>query len=75
MERGDEVPVDEEVPEGRCGERRPEASERRHGDDEQQVQEHHRRDAEVAAELGERPGQDRQADRGEAEAEEHAPAG
>ena len=48
------------------------AAERGDGDDEQEIEEHHRRDAEVCAELREDPRQQRQADGSEPEAEEGA---
>ena len=75
VHRRREIPVDEQEADDGRGERGPDAADRRDHDDEQEEEQQDARQPEVGAEVRQDPGQQRQPDRREHEAELHAAPG
>ena len=73
VERRREVPVDEEEAGHGCRERGPDAADGGDDDDQQEEEQEDAREAEMGAEVREHPGQERQRDGREQEAEANAP--
>ena len=74
VDRRGEVPVDEQEADHRRGEGRPDATDGRHADDEEQEEEQHARQAEVVAQVRQYPRQHGERDRREEESEQDAAA-